>query len=73
MRFYIIGLMVGAIGLFVANRFQAVERCSLGTTPVFTVERWEAEPAMRVAVVSAFECKRTNSAASAIETLPCIR
>jgi hypothetical protein len=45
MRLYIIGIMVGAIGLVAANQVRADERCGLRSDGVFKVERWKSETA----------------------------
>jgi len=43
MRMYIIGAMVGAIGLVAANQVRADEHCGLKSGAVLTVQRWNVE------------------------------
>ena len=43
MRIYIIGLMVGAIGLVAAGQVRADEPCGLKSGAVLSVQRWNVE------------------------------
>lgn len=43
MRLYIIGIMVGALGLVAANQVRADERCGLRSDAVLKVQRWNVE------------------------------
>ena len=43
MRIYIIGLMVGAIGLVAASQVRADEHCGLKSGTVLKVQRWNVE------------------------------
>jgi hypothetical protein len=43
MRLYIIGFMVGVIGLVAANQVRADERCGLRSDAVLKVQRWNVE------------------------------
>lgn len=43
MRIYIIGIMVGALGLVAAGQVQADEHCGLKSGAVLTVQRWNVE------------------------------
>lgn len=43
MRLYIIGIMIGALGLVAANQVRAETRCGLRTDKVLTVQRWSVE------------------------------
>jgi hypothetical protein len=43
MRMYIIGVMVGVIGLVAANQVRADEHCGLKSAAVLNVQRWTIE------------------------------
>lgn len=43
MRLYIIGIMIGALGLVAANQVRAETRCGLRSDKVLTVQRWNVE------------------------------
>jgi hypothetical protein len=43
MRMYVIGVMVGVIGLVAANQVQADEHCGLKSASVLKVQRWNVE------------------------------
>jgi len=43
MRLYIIGLMVGVIGLVAANQVRAEDRCGPRSDSVFKVAGWQSE------------------------------
>lgn len=45
MRMYIIGVMVGVIGLVAANQVRADEHCGLKSGAVLKVQRWNVEQA----------------------------
>ncbi len=47
MRLYIIGIMIGAIGLVAANQVRAQERCGLKSGAVLSVQRWNVEEIKR--------------------------